>query len=262
MENVENGNFVDNPTGEMPEIVEHEDGTVSIKGQEPEKPEVTEPQPTEPETPVVEETSAEPEPHPYDKAFIERGLNKQFPGGVTEVITRIPDMNKYITTLEQANAAYRRQYGDIAQPKREEPPPPTADDFMVDPVNAVTRIFENKWSQVQERLDNMEVKAFRDTHKDYNDLLPVMNEKLAENPRLAMLGIEAIPVLYTMAKAEKLSQAAQTTQPKAPAVTPDKARAVSSAGGKKTVTPARSVEDWMNMSTKDIEKEIGFAPEQ
>ena len=63
----------------------------------------------EPAEQVPEGTEDKVELSETEKRFIELGLDKQFKGGLSEAIQRLPDMNKYITALENERNALRSQ---------------------------------------------------------------------------------------------------------------------------------------------------------
>ena len=250
----QNTGLIDDDAPDLyPDIVENEDGTVTIAGQEAE--------PEKPEEPATEEPSEEappeeePQVDPFTQAFLDAGLDKQFPGGVEEMIRRVPDWNKHITTLQQQNADFRRQQDKpVEQPKVEQP---SAEEFYNNPAEAIGKIMDAKTQELTSRIDEkltlVELTTFANNHKDYQAMEPHMVRELEANPELKALGMKAIPILYKMAKAANPPVVIKKETP-----APDKSRAISDSGGKKTTKTGRSLQDWAKMTTREIEKEIGI----
>lgn len=254
-----------------PEIEIKPDGEVTAKGEEIPKglaPDtqteelVQEEESSKPDDPdgdepgAPERTDDESALNPVEQRFIELGLDKQFKGGLQEAIERLPDMNKYITSLEHERKVLREQ---TANPKEEPNKAPSQDDFYDDPVTAINGLLDSRFQEVNRKFDEMAVQSFVASKADYHDLEPVMMKQLEQNPGLSALGVNAIPILYQMAKGTQLAQVAA----KAPtANAPNKASAETSVS-KRATTPSKDSPDyWQGKSLKEIEQELGFAPEQ
>jgi hypothetical protein len=213
-------------------------------------------EPSKVEEPVEAPPDTEQERSEHEKRFYEMGLDKQFKGGMDEMLRRIPDMNSYITSLEKERNEYRRQ---LEGTPKEEPKAPSPDDFYNDPVTAINRIMDDKMSTVNSQIADMRVQTFIASKPDYGEMEPLMLEQLQNNPGLRQLGIDAYPVLYQMAKATQLNKVADEAAKKAPVTVPDKSAAESTVGKKTTSPPTDSMEYWRNKSLKDIENEAGFS---
>ena len=260
--------FLD-PFDGAPEItVDEEKGTVAIKGETAQPSQETpaetletpapEPEPSKPEG--TEETV---ELNPIEKAFIERGLDKQFKGGLEEAIERIPDMNKYITTLEQQNALLRR-IAEQPQAKAPEPTPEPQfepDKFFENPYPALDGRYvrQDDVAAIRQELEAMKAQTFMQSKPDFQKMAPAMTEILAEHPNIQKLPtVEALSLLYDAAKARQIPAMVAEASKKSSATTGDKQRAETDVKGtltKKTTT--RTLDDWVNMKPEEIEKEIG-----
>lgn len=82
---------------------------------ETEQPEETKPTETEPgvKPEVGTETKPEEPADPYAARFKELGLDRQFKGGIDEMLRRVPDMNRELTRLQMERAEDRRQLADL-----------------------------------------------------------------------------------------------------------------------------------------------------
>jgi hypothetical protein len=240
-------------------------GSVSPKGDEvppdvkPREDDVIDDSKTVP--PQKEDTAdgtEEPELSKYEqleKEFTERGLDKQFKKGIAEMFDRVPEMNRHITRLEQEAAERRRQEATpVAEPMK----PPSAEEFYEHPAEAVKRMIQAEMQGINTRLTKAEMETFVNSKPDFKDLEPMMTAELNANPGLQALGINALPILYKMAKAEQLSRLAEQPK-KEPTPGPNKELAKSTTGKKTSTPPTDSLEYWANKSLKDIEREIGFS---
>jgi len=247
-----------------PEIVEHKSGRVTVKGEEI----------PEGVTPVVDDSveepskKSEPEEVPatteeekpvlsaFEQEFYKRGLDKQFKGGPNEMLDRVPEMNKYITRLERERALARE-----ATPQAEPFKPPSNEEFYEKPQEAITKMIDQvvgqKLSSFDQKLQEFEYKAFVASRLDFNELEPTMMEQLEANPALKLLGMNAVPVIYQMAKAQQLAKLVE--QQKAVPPSPDKKVATATTGKKTSTPPTDSPAYWQGKSLKEIEDEVGFS---
>jgi len=248
-----NGENIDDLMEAEPEIKVNDDGTVDVVGQDAEKS-----APAVEEVEKVQEEETEPveeEVNPIQKAFTEAGLEKQFPGGVEEMIRRVPELNKYKTQLEQQNAEYRKQFE--SQPKKEIEKP-SIDDFYNNPTEVIEKLVNQRVAAVEEKMEQQEIKNFIASKEDYKTMLPEMTNQLELNPGLEYLPKpEAVRVLYQLAKAAQIPAMVSDATRKVQKTIPDRSKAESSPGKSQKGTVEKSVDDWINMPLKEMEKELG-----
>jgi len=215
------------------------------------------PTPSEPKT-EPQETGVE--LTPIEQEFIKRGLDKQFKS-VEDMMSRVPEMNKYINDLSVNNKrlqALEKQ----APPKREPEPMPSSDEFFNSPVEIIEKMIARKQNDVIEkqnemsaRFDKMEKDAFIASKADFKELVPLIEEVLAENEWLLDVGgVKAIKAVYQMAKAEQLSRVPTPVR-----TVPNKASAETSVG-KKSTPIVKDKSYYNNLTPKQIEEELGVTP--
>ena len=226
-----------------------------IDEDEPSKPVEAEPEPVQPPE-GTEEPS--PEVNPYDQKFQELGLDRQFPGGIADMLSRQRETNKYISDLEAQRNALRDQQ---ATPKPEPVQAPSDEDLVNSPVAVINQMLESRIQTVQEtvnqRLDNAQLERFVESKSDFHDMEPFMAEAFRDHPELIALGTKAVPVLYKMAKATQLSRA-KATPPTRTEPVPDKGSAQTSTGKKITTPDINDPEYWRDKSPEEIEKIVGY----
>jgi len=241
------------------------DGRVTVKGEEipdgnrsVEEDVIDDSKTTPPQDEAPEGTESEQdEPSPFDEfmdKFREYGLEGQFKGGPEEMLRRVPEMNRYITQLEQERAQWRKQ--QTTQQESAEVPFP--EDFYERPAEVIKKMIQNEMADVNKELQTMKYQAFVSSRPDFRELEPIMQEQLDANPGLQALGVDAVPVLYQMAKAQQLAKLAEQTK-KVPEAGPDKELATSTTGKKTKSPPQNSKEYWQGKSLKEIERELGFS---
>jgi len=223
------------------------------------------PKTDEPDDSQVPEGTGEQTPalSPLEQKFYDLGLDKQFKGGLAEAIERLPNMNKYITDLEAQRNALQAQATRTPEPAKPEPQGPSNEDWETDPIGTMRRFVDSKLKTVDETVNRtvaqVKLDNFVASKPDFNDLRPLMAEKLQDNPQLGQLGTEAVPILYNLAKADQMAKATPPPPATPPAPPPDKASAQTSTG-KKESTPSKDDPNyWLDKSEKDIEKECGYA---
>ena len=250
---------------EAPELVVS-GGTASLRGEEvpddvlpePETDNIVNEDPPPAEEPQEEaqpSTGGEAELSPFEKEFYEKGLDRQFPGGPSEMLQRVPEMNKYINDL----TVERKKLKELQErpPAPEPSQAPSPDDFYNDPIGTLDKVVESRTSAFNRRFDEMEAKAFVNSKSDYSDMEPLMEMQLQQNPGLQSLGISALPILYKMAKSEQLSKV--TAQP-VPARTPNKSSAETSVGKKSPPVNKSDPSYWIGKTPKEMEEELGVIP--
>jgi hypothetical protein len=225
-----------------------------IVEEEVEKPSKTE-EPKEPPEDTEEEPS---EQHPLEKQFYEAGLDKQFKGGLEELLRRVPDMNKYITALEAERKTLRDQ---MATREPEPRQAPSADDLYNDPSGVISKIVDEKIGAVNEKLAEMEVKSFVNSKPDFDEMQPLMREQLEKNPGLGALGYGAVPVLYQMAKATQLEKVAADAAKKASQPVVNKESAETSVSKKAVPIDENSMESYKDMSIEEMRRKFGYTRE-
>lgn len=232
------------PEGFEPKIVDEE-----FMAEEP--PKVTEPvvEPTPPDT------GKPPELSPLEQAFIDKGLDKQF-GSIEEMMERVPVMNRHIDDL----SVERKKLRALQEEATPEPEPeklPSSDEFYADPISAINKMMDSREGATNKRLNDMEADTFISSKADYEDMEPLMEEALRDNPWMAAGGTKALKALYQMAKGRQLSKLAG--QP-APAPAPKKASAESSVGKKSPPVDKNDPSYWVDKTPKEIEDELGVTP--
>lgn len=223
------------------------------------------PKTDEPDDSQVPEGTGEQTPalSPLEQKFVDLGLDKQFKGGLAEAIERLPNMNKYITDLEAQRNALQAQATRTPEPAKPESQGPSDEDWENDPIGTMRRFADSTLKTVGETVNQtvaqVKLDNFIASKPDFNDLRPLMTEKLQENPQLGQLGTEAIPVLYQMAKAVQLANAIPPPPATSPAPAPDKASARTSTGKKESTPSKNDPNYWHTKTEKEIEQEFGYA---
>jgi hypothetical protein len=217
------------------------------------------PKTDEPAEEQAPEGTGEPELSDHEKKFFELGLDKQFKGGLDEVLQRIPNMNKYISDLELRNKTLlENQATPPAEPAK--PELPSAEEFYEKPIESIQKMLNAKVNEqlsgINEKLIQYEAKNFENSVPDYKQMEPLMMDQLNLNPGLKQLGTDAFPILYKMAKAQQLSDTAPApTTPEVKVI--DKASAETSAGKKVTPVDKTDPAYWQGKSRAEIAKELG-----
>lgn len=256
---------------DSPDVTIDSKGKVTLLGEEiPEDVKVDDSPVVEETPPKTEEPVPDAEPAPdgtgdevvltdAEKAFAANpNLVKRF-GSVEQMIERQGETDKYLTDLERQRNYHRDQATPKEEPKVEAP---SFEDFNEDPVGTIGRIVQDQLVGVNKRLSDGEYNAFKQSKSDFADMDPLMQEQLNQNPELQSLGYRALPILYKMAKADQIARA-KAAQPVPAAVPkPDKTHAETSTGKKEPVLPKDTLEYYKNMSLKEIEAEVGHAPQR
>ena len=252
MDNLDENSFDDMIEGETPELDVKPDGTVAIEEEQLETPDISqfvEEEPSkieEPET-VIPETEVA-HVSPFEQKFNELGLSRQFPGGIDEMLSKIPDMNRYITSLEgERNALRDRQAPEQPNPE------PTTEDIFDDPRNYIKQAVAGEMETVNNKLADYEYKSFVASKPDFAQMEPLMEEQLRNNPGLRTLRLDAMPILYRMAKSEQVLNAPPPAPAPAPTVNKDSAQ----------ISASKKVEtnkDTSNMTMKELENHFGVIP--
>ena len=205
------------------------------------------------ETTKVEDTV---ELTPEEKLFAEKGLDKQYPGGIQDLIERAPDTNKYLSDLEKERNHYRDQLKLQGQE-----PPAEAEFNYEDPKASIEAMIGKRDPVSQQEFEDFKVQNFiKSKGDDFSRLHPKMEQKLRELPGLAKLPPgEAVEVLFGIAKAEEMRQAIEKAQGDSPP--PDKDLAETDVLGIAKDKTQKSPEDYARMSDEDMEKEFGVKEE-
>lgn len=270
-----NDNFSDLVEGGEPEAEIKSDSKVSLTGEEIPKEVIPEPdveqltddstisKPGEPEAPkgdqVPEGTEppvAEPEPYNPEEHFKSQGMDRQFKGGLKELLDRFPETNRYITALETRN---KELEGKAATPEAE-PEAPSAEDFYNDFPGSLKKALGSELNKVNERFEEMEVKAFQESKPDFKEMIPQMMVELRNSPEVGQLGRpEAIKILYRLAKQTEISRASTEASKRVVGKPlPDKANAETPTG--KKVPPVVKDKAYYNsLSEAELEKELGVS---
>ena len=205
---------------------------------------------------VIEETEPVVAEPTIDDRFNALGLNKQFKGGPTEAIEKLPEMNKYITQLEAERNALKAKL----TPERREPEPLTGEDLYNDPENALNRVLTPKIQELNDRIEDMRVESFRSSKKDFDDMTPLMIKELEANPEIGQLGkVNAMKILYKMAKQTQLERSG-TVNPPVQARPPDKTSAESLSGKRSSGPVVKDQAYWLSLTPEEREKELGVIP--
>ena len=257
--------------GDSPDVTIDPKGKVTLLGEEiPEDVKVDDSPVVEETPPKTDEPEPDAEPAPEgtgdeviltdaEKVFAaDPNLVKRF-GSVEQMIARQGETDKYLTDLERQRNYFRDQATPQKEPKVEAP---SDEDFNEDPVGTIDRIVQGKMAGVNQKIQSMEYNSFAQSKSDFAEMDPLMQEQLSQNPELQSLGYKALPILYKMAKADQIARA-KATQP-APAVVPkpDKTHAETSTGKKEPVLSKDTLEYYKNMTLKEIEAEVGHAPQR
>lgn len=99
---------------------------------------------TEDQTTDSDDTDTIPETPNYDEMFKNAGLDKQYKGGIPELLSRIPETNRYLrevqeerNRLQKQNEEYSRFLMERNKPDYEVEPDDFQDRLYTDPVNAL-----------------------------------------------------------------------------------------------------------------------------
>ena len=162
------------------------------ESQEPQEPvEPTEPaESVEPDV-VVDpkpEPGADPDPKvepatdPYQEEFEKLGLANQYPGGVSDVLNRVKDSNRYLDTLEQKTKDLQRELDQSQAAPKPKPVDPDQfrEDFETNPINALGNVglaTQREVDDVNQKLQALEQqqaeRAFADTVGSHSELKDV-----------------------------------------------------------------------------------------
>ena len=175
-ENVKSDTQVSPVGEEVPEGLEPEVTTI-----EPDLISEDVPTPSEPEPEPAPVEEGTPELSPIEQAFYAKGLDKQFKS-VEDMMNRVPEMNKHIDNL----SVERKQLRELKEqaPQKEPVKAPSAEDFYNDPVGIIDKMVAQKQEEVNRRFDEMEVNSFMRSKSDFNEMAPLMEEQLDQNPHL------------------------------------------------------------------------------
>jgi hypothetical protein len=237
------GETIDSDVVDMPVNIIEE---IPAKNEEPER--------------VIQKTAVTPEMSPVEKRFLELGLDKQFKGGLSEAIERIPDMNRYINDLTHERKALKELREQQVTPQAKPAEAPSADDFYNDPINVLSKVVDSRLESVNRQFEEMRAESFINSKSDFHAMEPLMEGLLQQNPGLKQLGVQALPILYQMAKGSQLSQVAAEASRKA-TPSPRKSSAETGVGARVTKPDINDLSYWRGKTRKEMEEEIGFAPE-
>ena len=235
---------------DYPEIEVNDDGSVDVIGDYQPDPE------TEPETePIPEGDTPEPEdepdePHPYQKTFDDLELSKYGYKDVSDLLNRVPDLMRW----GNENA---RRIAEIER-RQEEVEPPSADEFYDNPIEAIQRATDQRFREIDNKFQMMEVQTFINSKPDFAQMEPLMVQEVSKYPGIRNLPMrEAYELLYNSVKARQIPDIVKDTSQKAKAKPVDSTQAKTTVGKPDKGSPIKTMADWVNMSTADIEKEIG-----
>lgn len=130
----------------------------------------------------------------YVKLFNDAGLNKQFPGGLSEMFERMPETNKYLRELQEENKKYRDYV--IEQTKKPDKPVDVpdnedtsdfSDQFYDDPKKALVDqgfIEKESFDDTNRRVENVEntliYNQISNVIGEYDDLKDIAKDYLLQ----------------------------------------------------------------------------------
>jgi hypothetical protein len=263
--------------GDEHEVAVDSEGKVTLQGEEIPADVTLDESPVVDETPPkTEETTSESEKSEQEsrtegtgdevvlteveKAFADDESLVKRHGTLKQMVVDQGKTDKYVTDLE----AERNYYRDMATPNPVKPEvkSPSFEDFNEDPMGTIDKLIQSRMVGQDKKIQKIEYNNFVQSKSDFTDVEPFMDEQLKQNPNLAMLGYDALPILYKMAKADQIARAKATQPQPVPVPKPDKTHAETSAGKKKAVLSTDDPRYWHGKSQKEIEDEVGFAPQQ
>jgi len=260
---------------EGPEVEIASDGRVTLSGEEipddvkvvednvvEEEPVSKSDEPEIPEEPAPEATETEEEKKVSafeERFYADERLVKRF-GTPEAMLERIPETDKYISRLEEERNYFRDRATPKEEPKHEAP---SEEDFNNDPFKAIDRLIESRTAPLKQELYAVKYQNFVNSKPDFKAMEPLMEKVINDNPGLKRLGLDALDIAYKVAKAEQFSEAKPAAPQPAPTPKPDKTHAEAGSGKKKAVqVDKNSLDYWRGKTQKEIEEEVGFAPER
>jgi hypothetical protein len=216
-------------------------------------------QPPESGTPTeaVDTPTEEVELTAQEKRFVELGLDKQFPGGIDQLIENMP---KY-------NAAFTQTLQKRSQPEQQQvetkPPPVTDESFQEDPLTGVKTLLAQHGQTLaqqqqaqQQRMDQIEYDSFMASKVDSPQMLQSMIDISNNTPSLQTLPVrEYMPILYGLAKAAQIPTAVAQAAQTAATTTPNPSNAEAGVPGKtERMVGEPSLQQLAAMSTEEMEK--------
>ena len=193
-----------------------------------------------------------------EKRFIELGLDKQFPGGIEQLIENMPKFNATFT-----QALQKQQPQQVVQQTPTNPQQVTDESYQEDPLSGVkTLLAQQEQVRLQgeqaqlTRMDQIEYDTFMAGKGDGTQMLPFMVQASNNNPALQSLPVrDYMPILYDIAKASQIptavAQAAQTAQ----TTVPDPSKAEAGVTGKtERAVGQPSLQALSEMTTAEMEK--------
>lgn len=208
----------------------------------------------EPSKEVIGET--EPVLSPVEKQFQDSGLERRYPGGVSDMIAKQRETDQYIARLEAERNALRDN------PKTPEPQTEVTDEFFEpETQSAIKKLVDAQLESINSRLAQNEISSFQATKADFKEMEPLMEQFVEANPVLKNLPFtpESLDIVYKLAKEKQLSQAKPTpAQPQTPVL--DKASAAASVGKSKAALSPNDPERFHEMTDAEIEAELGMKP--
>ena len=256
----------DQYTGEEEQPIEEPKGDVP---EEPQEEELETPLEEQPEGEVPQE---QPQVDPVTARFKELGLDRQFPGGVDDMLNRMPYMNKWQTQLSQENADLKKKLEERQRTEQQQQYDPET--FYQDPDSYLGQKYatkeeiaamQNQMRSYQDQAFADRYNRFADSHTDFRQLEPVMQQILLDDPGYNNLR-DPLSSLYNEAKrrtAHYAQAAVQATQEKVSAETSkEKVRASTEGSGAKPKSRKLNKDDLYKMSVPELEKLMGFSEEE
>lgn len=108
------------------------------------------------ETTHTETADTTPETPDYVELFKESGLEKQYPGGLPELLNRVPETNRYVRTLQEENKQFKDALLERARPAVEPEEDVYVDPDLEDVLKSKGFINQSTIDATNERLSNVE----------------------------------------------------------------------------------------------------------
>ena len=111
------------------------------------------------QTTEPDEVDTKPETPDYVELFKQSGLDKQYPGGLSELLSRTPETNRYLHTLQEENNRFKEALLNREKPKPEMDDEDFQEKLLTDPESALKSkgfIDQSAIDQTNKRLSEVE----------------------------------------------------------------------------------------------------------